>query len=107
MNGKLPKRQDAPKHGFIRHFTVTGVALLAEIDALHVALSDSTTNKLACFDILFVVGLYSPALLYEFSDRPIIALTETHQQTHDQACERYVGYILDHAILEATSNPVK
>lgn len=45
-DGKLSKRQVAPKHGFVRRFTATDVALLAEMDALHNTLSGPATKKL-------------------------------------------------------------
>lgn len=38
-DGQLSKRQAAPKQGFVRRFTATDVALLAEMDALHSTLS--------------------------------------------------------------------
>lgn len=45
-DGRLTKRQAAPKHGFVRRFTATDVALLAEMDALHSTLSGPATKKL-------------------------------------------------------------
>ncbi|MDP2229948.1 hypothetical protein [Methylotenera sp.] len=45
-DGKLSKRQAAPKRGFARRFTATDVALLAEMDALHNTLSGPATKKL-------------------------------------------------------------
>ncbi|MDO8437765.1 MAG: hypothetical protein Q7S69_06360, partial [Nitrosomonadaceae bacterium] len=45
-DGKLSKRQAAPKHGFVRRFTAIDVALLAEMDALHSTLSGPATKKL-------------------------------------------------------------
>jgi transposase InsO family protein len=45
-DGKLSKRQPAPKHGFVRRFTANDVALLAEMDALHNTLSGPATKKL-------------------------------------------------------------
>ena len=46
-DGKLTKRQvSAPMHGFTRRFTVTDVALLAEMDVLHSTLSGPATKKL-------------------------------------------------------------
>lgn len=45
-DGKLSKRQGAPKHGFTGRFTATDVALLAEMDALHNTLSGPATKKL-------------------------------------------------------------
>ena len=45
-DGKLSKRQAAPKHGFTGRFTATDVALLAEMDVLHSTLSGPATQKL-------------------------------------------------------------
>lgn len=45
-DGKLSKRQSAPRHGFTHRFTATDVALLAEMDALHGTLSGPATKKL-------------------------------------------------------------
>lgn len=45
-DGKCSKRQAAPKRGFVRRFTATDVALLAEMDALHNTLSGPATKKL-------------------------------------------------------------
>jgi len=45
-DGKLSKRQAAPKHGFTGRFTATDVALLAEMDVLHSTLSGPATKKL-------------------------------------------------------------
>lgn len=45
-DGKLSKRQAAPKHGFVGRFTATDVALLAEMDVLHSTLSGPATKKL-------------------------------------------------------------
>lgn len=45
-DGKCSNRQAAPKNGFVRRFTATGVALLAEMDALHSTLSGPATKKL-------------------------------------------------------------
>lgn len=45
-DGRLTKRQAAPKHGFVRRFTAADVALLAEMDALHSTLSGPATKKL-------------------------------------------------------------
>ena len=45
-DGKLSRRQGAPKHGFTRRFTATDVALLAEMDVLHSTLSGPATKKL-------------------------------------------------------------
>lgn len=45
-DGRLTKRQATPKHGFVRRFTATDVALLAEMDALHSTLSGPATKKL-------------------------------------------------------------
>ncbi len=45
-NGKLSKRQGAPKHGFARRYTVLDVSLLAEMDTLYGTLSGPATKKL-------------------------------------------------------------
>jgi transposase InsO family protein len=45
-DGRLSKRQGAPKHSFTRRFTFADVILLAEIDALHGTLSGPATKKL-------------------------------------------------------------
>lgn len=45
-DGKLAKRQGAPKHGFTGRFTATDVALLAEMAVLHSTLSGPATKKL-------------------------------------------------------------
>jgi len=45
-DGKLSKRQAAPKHGFTGRFTTTDVALLAEMDVLHSTLSGPATKKM-------------------------------------------------------------
>ena len=45
-NGRLSKRQRAPKHGFARRYTASDMALLAEVDALHNTLSGPATKKL-------------------------------------------------------------
>ena len=45
-DGKLSKRQGAPRHGFSRRYTVLDVALLAEMDTLHGTLSGPATKKL-------------------------------------------------------------
>ena len=45
-DGQCSKRQAKPKHGFVRRFTATDVALLAEMDTLHSTLSGPATKKL-------------------------------------------------------------
>ncbi|MBP8786787.1 MAG: hypothetical protein WBO88_05795 [Candidatus Dechloromonas phosphoritropha] len=44
--GQLAKAYRAPKHGFVRRFTESDVALLAEIDSLHSTLSGPATRYL-------------------------------------------------------------
>ena len=45
-SGKVTKKRNPPKCGFHRHFTITDVSLLAEMDALHGTLSGPATKKL-------------------------------------------------------------
>ena len=44
--GTLSTRHGPPQHGFPRRFTVTDVALLAELDVLHGTVSGPSTKKL-------------------------------------------------------------
>ena len=45
-DGKLSKRQSAPKHSFSRRYAVVDALLLAEMDTLHGTLSGPATKKL-------------------------------------------------------------